>query len=188
VNAETSGQSKQGMHTNSPNKSKKYKQTLSVCQKADGNSFLGQEGSADGGIHATRKVNNIRSVLRNTKKKNVHTVIQNKRHGMLTFGVVLLHDNVRPHTADGTRALLEHFNYKLFDHPPYSPDLASSDYHLFTYQKNWLRSQRFNNNMLMEDVKTWLSSQASGFFDTGIQKLIPRYDKCLNFSSDYIEK
>jgi hypothetical protein len=44
---------------------------------------------------------------------------------------------------------LEHFNSELFDHPPYSPDLAPSDYHLFTYPKNWLRSQHFNNNEMM---------------------------------------
>jgi hypothetical protein len=33
---------------------------------------------------------------------------------------------------------------------------------------------------LMEGVKTWLSSMAADLFDTGIQKLIPWYDKCLN--------
>jgi hypothetical protein len=63
---------------------------------------------------------------------------------------------------------------ELFDHPPHSPDLAPSNYYLLTYLKNWLRSQRFNSNeKLMEGVKTWLSSQAADFFDTGIQKLIP---------------
>jgi hypothetical protein len=74
----------------------------------------------------------------------------------------------------------------LFDHPPYSPDLAPSDYHLFTYLKNWLRSQRFNNNEeFMEGVKTWLSSQAADLFD--IRKLISRY-KCLHSDGDYFEK
>jgi hypothetical protein len=43
---------------------------------------------------------------------------------------VLLHENPRPHTAARTPALLEHFNWELFDHPPHSPDLAPSDYHL----------------------------------------------------------
>jgi hypothetical protein len=33
----------------------------------------------------------------------------------------------------------------------------------------------------------WLSSQAADF-DTGIQKLILRYDKCLNSCGDYVEK
>jgi transposase len=75
---------------------------------------------------------------------------------------IVLHDNARPHTAARTRALLEHFNWELFDHPPYSPDLAPSDYHLFTYVKSWLRSQRFNNiDESMEGVKTWLISQAA---------------------------
>jgi hypothetical protein len=60
---------------------------------------------------------------------------------------------------------------------PYSPDPAPNDYHLFTstYLKNWLKLQNFSSNEeLMEGVKTWLSSQAADFFDTGTQKLIPR--------------
>jgi hypothetical protein len=93
---------------------------------------------------------------------------------MLTYSVlvVLPHDNAQPHTPARTRALLEHFNWELSDHPPYSPDLAPSDYHLFTYLKNWLRSQSFNNNEWMQGVKTWLSSQAADFCCTGIQNLI----------------
>jgi transposase len=54
---------------------------------------------------------------------------------MLTYGVMLFHDNVRPHKD----ALLEHFNLELFDHPPYSPDLAPDDCRLFTCLNNWLR-------------------------------------------------
>jgi histone-lysine N-methyltransferase SETMAR len=50
--------------------------------------------------------------------------------------------------------MLQHFNWELFDHPPYIPDLAPSHYHLFTYLKNWLESQRFNNNELTKGVKT----------------------------------
>jgi hypothetical protein len=40
----------------------------------------------------------------------------------------------------------------------------------------------------MEGVKTWLSSMAEDFFDTGKQKLTPRYNKCLNSGGDYVEK
>jgi hypothetical protein len=122
--------------------------------------------------------------MQNFKKKTqLHRAIQNKRHA------VLLHDNVHLHTAARTRALLKHFNWEFIDHPPYSPspDLALSNYHLFTYLKNCLGSQPFNNDEWMEGVKMWLSPQVAEFFDTGIQKLIPRY-KCLNSSSDYVEK
>jgi histone-lysine N-methyltransferase SETMAR len=73
---------------------------------------------------------------------------------MLTYSVVLLHDNAHLLTAAHTQALLEHFIWELFDHPTYSPDLAQSDYHLFTYLKNWLQLKRFNNNEnLLEGVR-----------------------------------
>jgi transposase len=101
---------------------------------------------------------------------------------------VFLHDNARPHTAACIRALLEHFNWELFDHLHYSPDLAPSDYLLFTYLKNWVGSQHFDNNEeLIESVKTWLSSQTADFFDIGIQKFIPRH-KCFNSCNDYVKK
>ncbi|GFU60513.1 hypothetical protein TNCV_2197541 [Trichonephila clavipes] len=37
-------------------------------------------------------------------------------------------------------------------------------------------------------LKQWLSNQAASFFDDGIQKLVPRYDKCLNSNGNYVEK
>jgi transposase len=108
---------------------------------------------------------------------------------MLTPGVVLLHVNAYPHTAAHTQALLEQLNWELFGNPPYSPDLSPSDWHLFTYLKNWLRSQRSNNNEeMMEGVKTWLSSQAADFFGIDIQKFIPGCDMFLNSGGDYVEK
>jgi transposase len=108
--------------------------------------------------------------------QKLHRALQNKRSGMLTSDIVLLHDSVLLHTAARTRALLEHFNWELFDHPSYSPDLTLSNYHLFTYLKNWFRSQPFKNNEeLMEDVKKWLGSQAADFLHTDIQKLNPQY-------------
>jgi hypothetical protein len=106
--------------------------------------------------------------------KNLCKAIQNKRRGMPTYGVVLSHDNVCPHIAACTWALLEHFIWEVFAHPSHSPDLAPRDYHLFTYLKNWLRSQRFNNyEELMECVKTWLSSQAQTSLTQAYENLFP---------------
>jgi histone-lysine N-methyltransferase SETMAR len=56
---------------------------------------------------------------------------------MLTKGVVLLHDKAWPHTAARTNALMN-LDWEIFDHPPYSPDLPPSGYHLFTKMKVWL--------------------------------------------------
>jgi hypothetical protein len=110
-------------------------------------------------VEFMQKWTTVMSEVYSETLKKLHRAIQNKRHGMLTFGVVLHHDNAHPHTGAHTLALLEYINWELFDHPPDSPDLAPSDYHLFTYLKNCLGSQRFSNNEeLMEGVKTWLSS------------------------------
>jgi hypothetical protein len=84
--------------------------------------------------------------------------IQNERRRTLMSSVVFFHDNVCSHAAAHTRALLENFNWELFSQPHSGPDIALSYYHLFTYLKNWLGSQLFNNE-LMEGVKMWLSSQ-----------------------------
>jgi transposase len=94
---------------------------------------------------------------------------------LLTSSVVLIHDNARLHTAACAQALLEHFNWELFDHPSYSPDLVVIDCHLITYLKAWFGSRRVTNNEeLMEGVKMWLSPQAADFFGTGIQRLFTR--------------
>jgi histone-lysine N-methyltransferase SETMAR len=109
------------------------------------------------------------------------------RRGMITKGVVLLHDNARPHTAARTNALIKVFKREIFDHPSYSLDLASSDYHLFTKLKVWLATQRFHTNEeLMHVVTNWLHNLAAPFFDAGLQKLVSRYDKCLNVDGNCV--
>ena len=99
------------------------------------------------------------------------------------------HDNAWPHCANVTKDLLKKFNWEVFDHPPYSPDLAPSDFHLFRELKAWLGGQRFAaNDELQDAVKTYPSSLAANFFAEGIEKLVSRYDKCLNRFGGYVEK
>jgi len=54
-----------------------------------------------------------------------------KCRGLLSSGVLLLHDNARPHTAIHTLQTLVKLGFTVLEHPAYSPDLAPSDYHLF---------------------------------------------------------
>ncbi|GBM18709.1 hypothetical protein AVEN_9003-1 [Araneus ventricosus] len=77
----------------------------------------------------------------------------------------------------------------LFDHPPYSPDLAPSDFHLFLKLKEFLVGKRFGSDEELENaVTTWLNELAAEDYDMGILKLVNRYDKCLNVEGDYVEK
>jgi transposase len=59
---------------------------------------------------------------------------------MLIFSVVLLLDNAFPHTAALTWALLEHFNWELFDQPPYNPDFSATTTCLPTWRIGWYHS------------------------------------------------
>jgi hypothetical protein len=55
--------------------------------------------------------------------------------------------------------------------------------------KGWLATQRFHTNeKLMDGVNNWLHNLAAPFFDEGLQKLVSRYDKCLNVDGNYVEK
>jgi hypothetical protein len=63
-----------------------------------------------------------------------------------------------------------------------------SDFHLFLHLKIFLGGRRFHDDSeVKEAVNTWFASQAASFCDAEIQKLVPRYDKCLNNSGIYVE-
>ena len=57
--------------------------------------------------------------------------LRRKRPGRLSKGVILQHDNATPHTAKRTQDWLKRYNWETLPHPPHSPDLAPSDFHLF---------------------------------------------------------
>ena len=115
--------------------------------------------------------------------------IQNRRRGKLSRGIVLIHDNARPHTARLTQTLLHNeFHWDTFEHPPYSPDLAPSDFHLLLKMKEHLAGKRHADEDLQHTVVDWLNSQAAVWYEEGISKLVSRYDKCLNVQGDYVEK
>lgn len=108
---------------------------------------------------------------------------------MLTRGVSLLHDNARPHTARVTHDLLVRFGWDVINHPPYSPDLAPSDFHLFTKLKEFLGGKRFSSDEeVKETVEKWLLEVERSVYDEGIKKLVPRMQKCVELAGDYVEK
>ena len=101
----------------------------------------------------------------------------------------LLHDNAWRHCAAQTQDLITSFKWEQTDHPPYSPDLGPTDFHLFLYLKKSLGGKGFDDDDDLKDaVQKWLKSQAAAFCEKGIQKLVPRYDECLNNGGEYVEK
>jgi hypothetical protein len=41
---------------------------------------------------------------------------------------------------------------------------------------------------VQEEVMMWFKGQAADFYDSGIQKVVPRLNKCLDNAGDYVEK
>ena len=87
----------------------------------------------------------------------------------------LLHDNAWPHSAAQTQDLITSFKWEQMDHPPYSPDLSPSDFHLFLHLKKFLGGMRFDDDDDPKDaVQKWLTSQATAFYEEGVQHFVPR--------------
>ena len=105
--------------------------------------------------------------------ERLKTAIRTKRKGLPTQGVILLHNNARPHTARLTLKTVEQLGLEVLPHPPYSLDLAASDYHLFGPMKKMLGGQKFASDTEVQSVVSqWLEQQPASFFASGIQKLV----------------
>ena len=91
--------------------------------------------------------------------------IQPKCRGLVSKRVLLLHNNAHPHTAAHTVDTLRTLKFEVLKQPPYSPDLAPFDFHLFGPMKKYLRGQKFaDNNEVMEAVQSWLKAMPKSFF------------------------
>ena len=86
----------------------------------------------------------------------------------LSAGVLLLHDNAPVHMSAKSQAAIQQCGFQQLNHPPYSPDLAPSDYFLFRVMKEFLRSKRFSSDEeVKEPVTTWFEEQPKDFFFQG---------------------
>jgi len=63
-------------------------------------------------------------------------ILKEKRRGKFTKGVLFLHDNAPAHRALATQKKLAYLAFQChLDHPPCSPDMTPSDYHLLPVLK-----------------------------------------------------
>jgi len=80
-------------------------------------------------------------------------------------GVLFLHDNVPAHRALATQKKLAYLGFQCLDHPPYSPDLALSEYHLFPGLQKQLKGHHFSSDAeVIAATETWLDGQPPEFF------------------------
>ncbi|UYV80182.1 hypothetical protein LAZ67_18001936 [Cordylochernes scorpioides] len=70
---------------------------------------------------------------------------------------------------------MENFKWEIFTHPPYSPELVPSDFHLFPALKWHLGGKHFaNDDEVQAEENHWLRRQDTALYNSGIKKLLQR--------------
>lgn len=104
-------------------------------------------------------------------------------------GVLLQHDNARPHVSMKTRQKFQELGYEVLPHPAYSPDLAPSDYHLFLSLQNFLNGKTFVDQTAVESsITDFLGSKPESFYAAGIDKLPIRWKRVLQIDGAYFDE
>jgi len=97
-------------------------------------------------------------------------ILNGKRSGKLTKEVLFLHDNAPAHRTLAIQKKLAYLGFHCLDHPPYSPDLAPSDYHQFPGLRKKLKGRHFSSDAeVTAAAEIWLDGQASVSFLVGLR-------------------
>jgi histone-lysine N-methyltransferase SETMAR len=99
----------------------------------------------------------------------------------------LQHDNARPHVSEPVTQKIRELGWQVSPHPPYSPDLAPSDYHLFRALTNNLRERSFRDeDELRRCIQEFFYSKPPEFYKRGIYDLPRRWREVVDSHGKYI--
>uniref|UniRef100_A0A8R1EH35 Histone-lysine N-methyltransferase SETMAR n=1 Tax=Caenorhabditis japonica TaxID=281687 RepID=A0A8R1EH35_CAEJA len=92
----------------------------------------------------------------------------------------------KPHMAKTTKSLLATFSWTVLARPPYRPDLAPTDYHLFSDMQRSLEGTDFKT---ISDVENWIvsyfASKKPEFWRTGTVSLQNRWQTVVDKEVKY---
>ena len=73
--------------------------------------------------------------------------------------------------------------------PPYSPDLAPSDYWLFADLKKMLQGKKFGSNEeVIAETGAYCEAKDKSFYKHCIEKLENRWNECITLKGDYVNE
>ena len=79
---------------------------------------------------------------------------------------LLLQDNAPAHTSQVPMTAATECRFEILPHPPYSPDMAPSDFYQFPKLKSHLRGTQYGSNGgVIEAVNEYLGDQEKAFFE-----------------------
>ncbi|KAK6761972.1 hypothetical protein RB195_022898 [Necator americanus] len=76
--------------------------------------------------------------------------------------------------------------WEVLPHPPYNPDLALNDYHLFRSFRHHLEEKRCDDRDHLEnDLRAFFASKSPEFCAKGFRDLVRRWQKVVDVDEDY---
>jgi len=118
--------------------------------------------------------------------KPIVAALKKQRPTLGTKNIKFHHDNARPHIHSSVITFLESNQFIIMDHPPYSPDLAPSDFWLFDYIKKRLTDHP-NENSLAAQITEIVNSISQDEYLKTFHKWIERMELCVKYKGDYFE-
>jgi len=107
----------------------------------------------------------------NSGFKGLKVILKEKRRGGFTKGVLFWH-NAPAHRTLATQTKPAYLCFQRLDHPPYTPDLVPSDYHLSPGLKKQLQGRHSSSKaVVIAAAETWLDGQHTEFFFEWLAKV-----------------
>ncbi|UYV67770.1 hypothetical protein LAZ67_5001931 [Cordylochernes scorpioides] len=73
-------------------------------------------------------------------------------------GVILLHDNARPHSSFTTQQKIDQLGYEVLAYPPYSPELSPTDFHFFKHLNIYFYGKQLIKRRDVENVSLYIEN------------------------------
>ena len=100
---------------------------------------------------------------------------------------LLHHDNAPSYAALLTRRFLTNNNMTVVPHPPYSPDLAPSDFSYFQNRKMKLKGRRFQTEEIQAESQAVLNTLRENDFQECFKNWQRRWARCQASQEEYFE-
>lgn len=99
----------------------------------------------------------------------------------------LLQDNCTAHTARSTLARAKELGFEVLEHPPYSPDIAPTDYYFFrSFKSEFKRTSYANLSTLKAAFRSFVDKKdGTDFWAKGIDSLRLRWGAVIRAGGDY---
>jgi histone-lysine N-methyltransferase SETMAR len=98
-------------------------------------------------------------------------------------------DSARPHTAKMTSQFMERNSMQTAPHPAYSPDLAPSDFNLFSYVKQLLSECQFaDQDSVLQAANDILAGIEKVTLESVFHNWMERLCQCSATGGEYVEE